>query len=270
NEGTVIDVCRPQYEKGGASTPYQRVTSDLDVYEEGQQHIEYLRFDGIDDCMTQTFPDGFEGDLIVCGTKGSWIDEGVSIPAGGELTIGLTGLPNTPNILPALGDIIGWVPVSRTTTEEERQRIIGYYKGRGAKGRLVLGPELVTNPVDLNSSDWNLGDGWLVENGQLVRDVEPGVTGTAASQVNALSEIDTTGKTFVFDIDVAERSGAFVLAISGPGADTVTLPPGTGLMRVYLYVGSNRGKISISASGDSTIKINSFSVRELIPEEDLV
>jgi len=269
NEGTVIDVCRPQYEKGGASTPYQRVTSDLDVYEEGQQHIEYLRFDGIDDCMTQTFPDGFEGDLIVCGTKGSWVDENVSIPPGGELTIGPIGLPNTPNILPALGDIIGWVPVSRTTTEEERQRIIEYYKGRGAKGRLVpSGVELVTNGTfDSDLSGWSsVNNEWVWNDGAAV------ITAAQSSTAYLIhSAIVEKGKTYQLtisllstDAPIEARFGSSapaqsVIRFAAPGEHKAILP--------WLGDGSTLFIRNASAGGSATI--DNISIQELIPEEDL-
>jgi len=140
-EEVLIAALQVEYAKFSDSppTPFQKVLSSFDVYEPNADHIEYLRFDFVDDRMSHTFPDGFQGDLIVCGTLGSWVDENVVIPAGGELTIGPKNLPNTPNILPALGDIIGWVPVSRTTTEEERAAIIGYYKKKGAADRLTAG-----------------------------------------------------------------------------------------------------------------------------------
>lgn len=241
-------------------------TSDLDVYVEGEQHIEYLRFDGIDDCMTQTWPDGFEGDLIVCGTKGSWIDEGVSIPPGGELTIGPTGLPNTPGILPALGDIIGWVPVSRTTTEEERQRIIEYYKGRGAKGRLVPGPELVTNGAFDSADGWTLQNGWEISDGLLK--LTGDVWSTASYSVDF-----TPGRIYKVSLDYSTdgptSNGAMAYIRAGQVLGQGYVPKKTGTFDRLMLGGSGSFQIAANSFGDTTT-FDNISVRELTPEEDLV
>jgi hypothetical protein len=145
--GDVVDFCFPQYEYGG-HTPYQRVgVTAFDITEPvtGAASPAYLRFDLSDDKMTHTFPNGFTGDVMLFGRNGSWVEENVTIAPNGGLDIGpraVTG--GIPGSLDAIGDVVGWLPVGRVLSEQERQYMVDYYKERGAKGLLVPGPELVT------------------------------------------------------------------------------------------------------------------------------
>jgi hypothetical protein len=46
-----VYIRRPQLERGGVATPYQRVSGASDVYEAGEATHTYLKFDGVDDFM---------------------------------------------------------------------------------------------------------------------------------------------------------------------------------------------------------------------------
>jgi hypothetical protein len=106
----------------------------------------FLRFDLSDDRIAHTFPNGFTGDVMLFGRNGSYIEENVTIAPNGVLNIGPRAVAGgIPGSLDACGDIVGWLPVGREITAQERQYMVDYYKERGAKGLLVPGPELVTN-----------------------------------------------------------------------------------------------------------------------------
>lgn len=161
-----------QVEEGSVATPYQDVKGPhgFNITEPvtGAASPSYLRFDLTDDKMTHTFPDGFTGDVMLFGRNGSWVEENVTISAGGTLDIGPNSVTGgIPGSLDACGDVVGWLPVSRTLSAEERQYMVDYFKERGAKGLLVPGPELVTNGDFSNglagwgfiSGDWEVIDG---------------------------------------------------------------------------------------------------------------
>ena len=257
-----------QFEPGSSATPYQRVTNDNDIFEAGSEHIEYLRFDHVDDTLIQTFPDGLTGDLIVCGTAGSWVDEGVSVAAGGDLTIGPKDLPNTAGVFPALGDIVGWVPIDRTLTGEERSRIIDYYKGRGAKGKLVpSGVELVTNGTfDSDLSGWGNGDEWFWDNGAAkitnASNATRYLTQNLPITLGKLYQVSYTVTSATGETEVRFGSSAPVgsfKASTGTGTFTTIMPWDGATEMLYLRA---------TAAGDSAT-IDNISVQEMIPEEEL-
>jgi hypothetical protein len=131
----------------------------------------YLRFDLVDDRLVHTFPAGFDGDILIFGRSGSWVQEGVTVAAGGTLTIGPNAVPGAPGgLLAALGDIVGWLPVGRTTTQAERNKMRDYYMARGAKGFLVSsGVNRVANWLTTPAS-WTIYGNTTVstENGNLL------------------------------------------------------------------------------------------------------
>ncbi|MGX9855761.1 phage head spike fiber domain-containing protein [Limimaricola variabilis] len=137
-----------QVELGPVSTAYQKVAANgLDIAEPGVPSYSYLRFDAVDDKLPQVYPSAKSGDLMIFGRKGSWIDPGVSVTAGGTLNaISGKDSPKTFGIIPALGDIVAWYHAPQTLNAYQRAKLIEYFRERGAKGLLVpSGIELVTN-----------------------------------------------------------------------------------------------------------------------------
>jgi hypothetical protein len=184
-------------------------------YKDPDTQIVGLRFDHVDDRMTQNFPDGIQGDLIICGTEGSWIDENVVIPAGGDLTIGPKDLPNTPGMFSVLGDIIGWVLIDRVTTVYERRAVISYYRSKGAKGLLVEGPELVTNgDFSDGTTGWAAtGADITVENNAL----KVIVTSSSLNQVNSNTVTMEIGKVYSIKISIKSATRARLRAVGVVG-----------------------------------------------------
>ncbi len=167
--GDAVEIRFPQAELGSEPTPYQRVTNAYDVTEAGVPDTYSLVYDLADDNLTTTLPQAINGDILIAGTKGSII-EPVSYAAGSTFTLGPdTYTGGTPGIMRAIGNIVGVVLIDRTLTQSERENLLRHYKGKGAKGLLVPGPELVTNPNDpvsyelVGGSEASLTveDGWL-------------------------------------------------------------------------------------------------------------
>jgi len=86
-----ILVRRPQIEIGTTATPYQRVGNQFDVTESGQPSINYLWFDGIDDCLQSATAIDFgnSDEMTVCvgarkltdASQRSLIELGASVDA---------------------------------------------------------------------------------------------------------------------------------------------------------------------------------------------
>ena len=164
-----IALGRAQVEKGPAATSYQSVKANgLDVTEPGKPSYSYLRFDAVDDKLPQAYPEAKTGDLLICGRNGSWIDRGVSVPAGGSLSV-ISGKdsPKTPGIAPALGDIVGSLHAPRTLNDYEIAKLTEYWQERGAKGLLVpSGVELWTDADVVADANWTKnGDGTYTADG---------------------------------------------------------------------------------------------------------
>lgn len=275
-----------QYELGNTPTPYQRVTNGNDVYEEGQQHIEYLRFDHTDDKIAQTFPDGFNGDLVVCGTEGSWIDKDVTVAAGSDLVIGPKHLPNTTHILPILGDIIGWVPVGKSLTEEEWRRVVDYYKGRGAKGLLV--------PSGINSSNastFNDAGSWTSYGSNTIENYEGAIRITyvdnaSGGYIYAPATL-VVGKRYRFTAEVRKnQSGTAAARLTSYSNGTISpvfndatafsIPVGEfGVIEgefTYIAGYSPNGRAILGTQNMTTgdvVDLRNIRFEELIPEEEL-
>lgn len=143
SSGGLAYIAAVQMEVSDVNTPYQRTNTRFDVTEQGFPSPGYLRFDLSDDRIEHAFPDGFTGDVMVFGRDGSWIEEGVTIAPGGTMTIGPNRAVNAAPVgsLDVLGDIVGWLPIGRETTPQERQYMIDYYKERGASSLLIPGPD---------------------------------------------------------------------------------------------------------------------------------
>ena len=268
-----------QLELGSEVTPYQRVGNTLDITESGVPSFAFLRFDLSDDVMPTVFPDGLEGDLMIFGRKGSWIQRDVSIAPGSNLNIGPTTIPNGPSgLMAALGDIVGWTAVNRTLSATEVNRLVSYHRGRGAKGLLVPGPELVVNG-DFSAG----GDGW---------DFVPGVTfsgglatylgGNDADRLRQFVPDLSTTAFYLMNVEVPTvRAGRPRIEWKGSGlsgtdigfADWITANVGT-RSGIIQYPGGGR-EISFRATNffigpDShDWDVGSVSLRELIPQEEL-
>jgi hypothetical protein len=249
-------------------TPYQRIGAATDITEAGVPSYPFVRFDLSDDRLDTVLPQAVTGDVVIAGRNGSVIAPH-SYAANSTFQLGPTSYTGgTPGILRAIGDVVGWSILNKTLTAAERERLMRFYKRRGAKGLLVPGgPELVANAFNLQATDWSFGAAWSVVDGKLVRSAGQ-ATGTSAQQVGRLSGINTTGKAYLFELGVEDRSGDFSVAINSPGTDSVNLPSGVGVLRIVAGVTASRSNISINAVGSSTITINFFSVRELRPEEE--
>ncbi|MDR6309433.1 hypothetical protein FHS66_002656 [Pacificitalea manganoxidans] len=154
-----IYLYRAQLETGDTSTAFQKTDGDhLVIVEAGAPSFNYLRFDTVDDKLPQVMPDGLNGDVMIFGRKGAWIDTGVTIAPGGTLTaINGADSVGTAGIIPVLGDIVGWIALDRPITAWEQAQLLAYYAKRGAGGLYTLGPELVVNGTfDTDLSGWTL------------------------------------------------------------------------------------------------------------------
>jgi hypothetical protein len=267
----------PQLEDGSTATPYQRVgASVLDVTEAGLPAPGYLRFDLTDDRLVHTFPSGFDGDILIFGRSGSWVQEGVSVAAGGTLTIGPSTVPGAPagSLLAALGDIVGWLPVGRTTTQAERNKMRDYYMARGAKGFLVPGPEQVPNGTfDTDISGWSdisLGTGSIAWDDGTLRtsSTDASNRGTARRDIPAL----ITGRYYLASVDIVSADGPYTFRSALNGVqDTLfrrdsSAAPNT-LQVIFLKPTGTFGLV-LTGSNSGNARFDNASVRELRPEED--
>lgn len=262
-----VHIAQPQGELGVEHAEFQRVTSNLDIYEPGAQHTEYLRFDHVDDKMAQTFPDGFTGDLVVCGTEGSWVDKDVTVAAGNDLVIGPKNLPNTSHILPALGDIIGWVPVGKSLTSAEQRAIVDYYKGRGAKGRLVpSGVELVTNGTfDSDLSGWYGSSEWQSLSG------EASINSALLYKELGQTIESIAGRPYLLTFDLRVVSGQIRFALNATNYATKTFSAGVhSAAIIFIRPNDSRTKrFAFRNQLETEAYIDNISIQELIPEEEL-
>jgi hypothetical protein len=284
-----LDIRSIQVEKNSTATPYQRVgSSALDVTEAGLPAPGYLRFDLVDDTMPVEFPPGFDGDILIFGRSGSWVQEGVTVAAGGTLTIGPTAVPGAPTgLLRALGDIVGWLPVGRTTTQAERNRMRDYYMARGAKGFLVEGPELITNgdfSTAANTTGWSHQDGAgivqspqnisitggrlrLTSNGAYLQSALQPLSGIATSR----RHIVRLGQRFVpsgrnASATIRQQVGAGDLYFNATSS-FADAPPVTQIASIGTSVPFVRLSSVFAAAGEF-VEFEGISVKELRPEEE--
>jgi hypothetical protein len=233
----------------------------------------YLRFDGVDDRLVHTFPAGFDGDLLIFGRSGSWVQPGVSVAAGGTLTIGPTAVPGAPTgLLAALGDIVGWLPVGRGTTQAERNKMRDYYMARGARGFLVEGPELVTDPDFEDPSAWSLTSGLSISGGEVIK--PNGENNQHASQILSLAP----GAIYLGEIVTSFQSGGAAYhrlrwGTNQGSGDFITgpIPGAVGTLRRIRSrpTGGTENRLWVvltDASGE--IRVSRASIKELRPEED--
>ena len=258
---------RLQIETGAEFTSYQRVgASSIDVTEAGVVSQPFIRFDLSDDVLPTVFPDGGTFDVAVFGRKGSWIQRDVVRTAGQSINIG----PNTITgglfgLLAALGDIVGWAAVDRTIDPDELNRLVQYYRGRGAKGLLVPGPELIENgSVSENIDGWQETGSGDVEwdNGWLA------VTRVVSAGDRAYQSVATS------------QGGAYLVSFEADGegenvrvtqTDVFASPPfmlqGPDNPAIFIST-TDTSFISFGRTSPGTVRYRNISVRALRPQED--
>lgn len=292
-----VRVGRPQVEVGTVRTAFQQVRENgFDVTEAGASSPAYLRFDLSDDKMTHTFPEGFTGDVMLFGRKGSWIEENVTIPPGGDLDIGPGGVNadasgfesnpdgGIPGVLEAIGDVVGWLPVGRVLSASERQYMVEYYKERGAKGLLVPGPELIVNN---NFSDGFTGwgssyepveDYWEIIDGKATLKFDQNSDNVPSDQGDLRQDTSlTVGAFYFYRARTSDRIYRTSLggALSGEQVRPIreTIDPDGGIVTEGIGTPTDiYGKPDISAvrfhQAPAGTWLDWFSLRELRPEEE--
>lgn len=243
----------------------------------------FLRLDLSDDVCPITFAAGGTFDVLVAGRGGSWIERNVVVAPGGTINIG----PNTiagreAGVIGALGgnpgvwaDIVGITILSRTITTTELSRLVGYYKQRGAKGLLVEGPEVLSNP----GSPFLDTTGWVGTNAALsVVDGYLRVAGTGGNFARATLSVAglTVGVPYIL-------KGTLSAATAGaqPQFRTPALTPFQAVnfaqpstQQLLFVPTSTSGQFAVHTTANSEgagrhTDWAGFSLRRLIPEEEL-
>ena len=256
-----------QLEVGSVATPHQRVNSALDVTEANLPSPAYLRLDLVDDVIPWAAPDGLSGDVLVIGRRGSWIERDVTVAAGGTLSVGPTTIAGrVPGILHAVGDIVAVIPVDRTISQTELDRLIAYYRPLGGKGLLTAGAELVTNGTfNTDLSGWTQSANtptslWEWSSGA-ARCVSGGSPFVALSQA-----ILTAGRMYLLTLDVSVTRGGLKIGSSLNG-DVIDITPGITASGSYsfafvaLTANFVMGRMAFWEATDLTV--DNISVREI-------
>ena len=256
-------------------TPYQRIGAATDITEEGVPSYPFVRFDLSDDRLDTVLPQAVTGDVVIAGRNGAVIAPH-SYAANSTFQLGPTSYTGgTPGILRAIGDVVGWSILNKTLTAAERERLMRFYKRRGAKGLLVPGPELVTNGTfDTGIAPWFLvGSGavaWNPAGTMQISDVG-GNDGRARLHVDV-----TPGAPYLVAYDV-RTTQQFLLEWgdrgSGSNNGQVTDTFSTGgvfqrFSRVVLFTAAASSITLVQAGTDVTGEVDNVSIRELRPEED--
>lgn len=280
----VIEVRFPQYEHVSTLdidllTPYQRVGEyGFDITEPVLKLPSpgFLRFDLSDDRIDHTFPGGFEGDVMVFGRNGSWLEKGMTIAPGQQLEIGPRRAVNAAPLgsLDVLGDIVGWLPIGRETTPQEQQYMVDYYKERGAKGLLVPGPELITNggPEFASALGWEPLDS---RSDLSIVDGKVRATLNTAGEFHGLtyelSEADLSGRPVIIDMEFS-WSTATVRTLDLLGPFNLDEPPPSSFPRIGTANASNRLRLRSNNKASQNLgnftQVHYASLRELRPQED--
>lgn len=272
-----VFVTQAQLEVGTEVTPYQRVgASRLDITEAAFPSPRFIRFDLSDDVLPTNFTNGFTGDVLVFGRKGSWVERDLTIAAGGNLNIGpqtFTGAPA--GMLPALGDIVGWTAVDRTLDEDEIARAVAYHRQKGAKGLLVPGPELSGQIENLDIAPWVKLAGATISGNEVTCPVVfSGVRQTIAVMAGSYAldmEVERVSGISSISLDFTSNSPANPFAYRNifiAGSETITR-----IHPVLTFSAAGNTPFDIStrqSSPDVTFRLTRFSLRRLIPQEQLV
>lgn len=272
--GSGILIWGAQLELGSTATAYQRVGAATDVTEAGVPSYPFVRFDLSDDRLDTVLPQAVTGDVVIAGRNGSVITP-QSYTANTTFQLGPTSYTGgTPGILSAIGDVVGWSILNKTLTAAERERIMRFYKRRGAKGLLVPGPELVTNgDFSGGSTGWTDIAGGTTSSftgGQCSFTLSAGFRGVYQPKVIA------NGVWLKITFDVVSLSGGTVEVIGKTVADGLsavtcfyTSATTTGSKSAIALTTASCASIAVrnSTSGTTTV-IDNISVRELRPEEE--
>ena len=269
-----------QMEAGDAQTAYQVRTSAYNVTEEGVESVSYAAFDLVDDALTTgAIAGGLTGQAFVAGDGGCYVSD-LAVAAGGTFSIGGTSHNWTGAALGILravtgntGRVLDAMIRAGTYTEDDIARLERYYRALGGKGLLVPGPELVVNGGFDTADGWTLDTGMSISGGAITS--EAGTTGSSYNSgatlipagdgyyLCSLEIVSASGVNFGFQPRL-NSSGIYPLTsgyISAVGTYRwVFRDPGLDPWRVALY--RNGGHTG-------TISADNFSVRRLIPREDL-
>jgi hypothetical protein len=159
-------------------------------------------------------------------------------------------------LLAALGDIVAWLPVGRTTTAAERARMRTYYQPRGAAGYLTVGPETITNGDFAADSDWTKGTDWTIGSGVATK-----TAGTAAGLDQALTL--TPGARYLLTFTMTRTAGTLTpqfisgTTVSGIGRTA----SGTYAQVLTAVTGNNALRFNGNATFAGTV--DDVSLREL-------
>jgi hypothetical protein len=257
-----------QAEVGGV-TAHQRVSANLaDISDPGIRSDQFVRFDLSDDNLNRVLPQAVTGDVVIAGRNGSVIAPH-SYAANSTFQLGPTSYTGgTPGILRAIGDVVGWSILGKTLTAAERERLMRFYKRRGAKGLLVPGPELVVNGgFDTDLSGWSSGSQWSWDNGR-ARYNGPGNVIALLTQDQGLLPnrnylisftAEVSAQQFMWGFNFDQTVGGRNIATSGPRSAVLSFSDFRN--KGVAFRGENTGNIC-------NFTIDNVSVRELRPEED--
>lgn len=219
---------------------------------------------------------GFKGTALVAGRSGTSIDT-VTLP-NGVFSLGpATYTGGTTGILRAVGDIVGYTLTGRTTTSIEQDLLIDFYKARGAKGRLIIGSELVTNGTfNTDTSGWGLVTGTASINSSGVS-----ITNTTGRATLSQTLSTTVGRTYiVIGIlnNLASGPNSAQIRITSTNSYSGTLVSGFGSTSggdvpftftftstanvLYIWAANN------TVTSGATVQFDNISVKELRPKEE--
>lgn len=245
------------------ATPYQRVVAATDITETGVPSYPFARFDLSDDRLDTVLPQAVTGDVVIAGRNGSVIAPH-SYAANTTFQLGPTSYTGgTPGILRAIGDVVGWSVLNKTLTAAERERLMRFYKRRGAKGLLVTGTglELVTNGGFDTDTDWTKGTGWTIAGGVATK-----AAGTAAGLDQAETLI--AGAAYLLTYTVTLTAGTLTPQfIGGTTQGGVSVNASGGYSQVLLAV---TGSATLRFQADSAFAgtLDAVSLRRIRPEEE--
>jgi len=267
-----------QAEIAQSPTPVQVVGSTTsDFAEPGVPSLPCLRFDLSDDRIEHTFPNGFQGDVMIFGRNGSWVEKGVTIAPGGRMDIGPNAVASgRRGTLDMLGDIVGWLPVGRNVTAQERQYMTDYFKERGAKGLLVPGPEALTNwDFTDGLNGWDITGDWTASSN--AARIDRSADDRTLQQSNSL--IPGKGYLAEYIVRGVSGTGTFIFSLTNPNgygtimSDIIVNEDSSYpvIARNVFFAGSPAIRTSFGRSGTGTSRafVESISARQLVPEEEL-
>ena len=125
-----------------------------------------------------------------------------------------------------------------------------------------LGSELVTNGDFATDSDWNLGDGWSINNGKAVANTS--TNSTCQQNVSF-----TSGKTYKVVFTVSDyESGTVRAQFTGGGSTNSTTRSANGTYTEYIVAGASHTKFRLQGLGGGfTGKIDNVSVKQVDPND---